>query len=228
MQTVLIVGGSRGIGRYIAERAIERGDDVIITSSKPETAPGVAAELGGGARGITLDLADPETIETSLSGIELLDHIIITAADPRRNSLEDFDVVHAARSTTIKLVGYSEVVRVLRPRLRPGGAIVLFGGLAMERPYPGSTMVTAANGGVSALARSMAVELAPTRVNVLHPGIVGDSPRWRDLPEHPHVSRTPIKRAVTMAEVADAAYFLLDNPGVNAIDLYVDGGIRVV
>jgi NAD(P)-dependent dehydrogenase (short-subunit alcohol dehydrogenase family) len=128
---------------------------------------------------------------------------------------------------TIKLVGYAETVRVLHPRFRPGASVVLFGGLAKERPYPGSTIVTAFNGGVSGLVKTLAVEIAPHRVNALHPGVVGDSPKWSGVPNHPHVARTPIGRLVTMDEIADATEFLLRNAGVNGHDLFVDGGLLV-
>ncbi len=126
-----------------------------------------------------------------------------------------------------KLVGYTEVVRVLHPRLREGASVVLFGGLAKERPYPGSTMVAAQNAGVSGLTRTLAVEIAPHRVNSLHPGVVGDSPRGRDTPGHPHIARTPVGRLVTMEEIADATELLLRNAGVNAHDLVVDGALLV-
>jgi NAD(P)-dependent dehydrogenase (short-subunit alcohol dehydrogenase family) len=141
--------------------------------------------------------------------------------------MRQFDVAAAIRVVTIKLVGYAEVVRVLRPHFRPGASVVLFGGLAKERPYPGSTMVTTFNGGVSGLVKTLAVELAPHRVNALHAGVVGDSPKWRDVPNHPHIPRTPIGRLVTMAEIADATDFLLRNGGMNAQDLHVDGGVQV-
>jgi len=80
---------------------------------------------------------------------------------------------------------------------------------------------------VSGLIKTLAIEIAPHRVNALHPGVVGDSPKWRDVPEHPHIPRTPIGRLVTMDEVADATEFLLGNAGVNAHDLFVDGGVLV-
>ena len=88
-------------------------------------------------------------------------------------------------------------------------------------------MVTTFNGGVSSLVKTLAVELAPHRVNALHPGVVGDSPKWRSVPNHPHIARTPIGRLVTMAEVTDATEFLLHNTGINAQDLFVDGGVQV-
>jgi NAD(P)-dependent dehydrogenase (short-subunit alcohol dehydrogenase family) len=124
-------------------------------------------------------------------------------------------------------VGYTEVVRALHPRFAPGAFVVLFGGLAKDKPYPGSTMVTAFNGGVTGLVKTLAREIAPHCVNAVHPGIVGDSPKWRDVPAHPHLPRPPIGRLVTMAEVADATEFLLRNGGVNAHDLVVDGGLLI-
>ena len=88
-------------------------------------------------------------------------------------------------------------------------------------------MVTAFNAGVSGLVKTLAIEIAPHRVNALHPGVVGDSPKWRAVANHPAAARTPIGRLVTMDEVADATEFLLRNSGVNAHDLFVDGGILV-
>jgi NAD(P)-dependent dehydrogenase (short-subunit alcohol dehydrogenase family) len=119
----------------------------------------------------------------------------------------------------VKLVGYTEAVRAMRDRLHPNGSIVLMGGISKLRPYPGSTPTSADNGGVSALVRTLAVEIPPIRVNALHPGVVGDSPAWR--------GRTPMTgldgRTVTMSDVVDATDFLLRNRSVNGIDLYLDG-----
>jgi NAD(P)-dependent dehydrogenase (short-subunit alcohol dehydrogenase family) len=157
--------------------------------------------------------------------VRAVDHLVITAIEQGVNSLTEFDIAAAVRAVTIKLVGYTETVRVLRPRFRPDASVVLFGGLAKERPYPGSTIVTAFNGGITGLVKTLAVEIAPHRVNALHPGVVGDSPKWREVPNHPHAARTPIGRLVTMDEVADATEFLLRNSGVNAHDLFVDGGL---
>ena len=225
MASTVIVGGSTGLGLVIAQRAVARGEDVIITSRSEETAQSVARDLGPSARGIALELAQPETIEAALADVDAVEHLVITAIEQAANTVADFDVTQAARSVTVKLVGYTEVVRVLHPRLSSGASVVLFGGLAKDRPYPGSTMVTTFNAGVSGLIKTLAVEIAPHRVNALHPGVVGDSPRWRDVPAHPHIPRTPIGRLVTMDEIADATDFLLRNQGVNAHDLVVEGGL---
>lgn len=224
MADSVIVGGSTGIGRVLAERFAARGDDVVITSRSAATAEQVAAEIGSNVRGIAIDLAEPETIATALSGVEHVDNLVLTAIEQAFNTVEAFDVAQAVRSVTIKLVGYIEVVRVLKPRFTPTASVVLFGGLAKDRPYPGSTIVTTFNSGLTGLIKTLAIEIAPHRVNALHPGVVGDSPKWREVPNHPAIPRTPIGRLVTMDEIADATDFLLRNTGVNAHDLVVDGG----
>jgi len=225
MTTSVIVGGSRGLGRFIAERFVERGDDVIVTSRSAEQANKVATELGGRARGLPLDLSQPTSIADALADIADVDNLVITATASPPNTLRDFSISDAITAVTVKLVGYTETVRVLHDRLTENAAVVIFGGVAIDRPYPGSTMVTAHNGGISALARTLAIEIAPHRVNAIHPGIVGDSPRWRDLPDHPALSRTPTGRLATMADVADATEFLLRNAAINAQDLNLSGGV---
>ena len=112
------------------------------------------------------------------------------------------------------------------PRLTEDASILVFGGLALRRPYPGSTTVTTVNGGVVGLVHTLAVELAPVRVNGIHPGIVGDSPYWegKEAALEATRARTPLGRLVTMAEVADASIFLLENGAVNGVNLDVDGG----
>jgi NAD(P)-dependent dehydrogenase (short-subunit alcohol dehydrogenase family) len=113
------------------------------------------------------------------------------------------------------------------PRLSPSASILFFGGLALKRPYPGSTTVTTVNGGVTGLVHTLAVELAPIRVNAIHPAVVGDSPYWAGKPQavlDALVARTPIGRLPTMDEIADACIFLLENGAVNGVNLEVDGG----
>ncbi len=224
MTRSLIVGGSNGIGRAIAGRFAGRGDEVVITSRDEAAAQRVAEDIGGKTRGIAIDLAEPETIAGCLADVHDVDNLVITAIEQFFNTIGSYDITQAVRSVTVKLVGYTEVVRVLHPRLSPRASVVLFGGIGKYRPYPGSTMVTTFNSGVSGLMRTLAVEIAPHRVNAIHPGIVGDSPKWREVPAHPAIPRTPIGRLVTMDEIADATEFLLRNDGINGHDLVVDGG----
>jgi NAD(P)-dependent dehydrogenase (short-subunit alcohol dehydrogenase family) len=221
----MVVGGSSGIGLFIAERMARRGDGVVLTSRDQGRADAAAGQVGDGCRGIGLDLARPETIEEAVADLGPLDHLVITAMEQGANRFATFDTLAATVAVTVKLVGYTETVRALRSRLNPGGSVVLFGGVAKDRPSPGSMMVTAFNGGVNALVKSLAIELAPHRVNAVHPGVVGDSPKWRHVPDHPQVPRTPIGRLVTMHEVADATDFLLTNGGINGQNLEINGGV---
>ncbi|MGW3967049.1 SDR family oxidoreductase [Amycolatopsis sp. NPDC005003] len=224
MSTTMIIGGTDGLGRFIAQRHADGGGTVVIAGRDAARAEAVAKEISPTATGIGLDLSRPETIAGSAAGVPSLDHLVITASHQRPNTLRDFDIAEAITAVTTKLVGYTEAVRVLRDRFTPDASVVLFGGLAKERPYPGSTVVTTFNSAVTGLVKTLAVELAPHRVNALHPGLVGDSPRWRDADLGAQVARTPIGRLVTMDEIADATDFLLRNGGLNGHDLFVDGG----
>lgn len=225
--TAVILGGTSGIGRELAARLAGDGMSVVISGRDAARAQAVAAEIGPGVRGIAVDLADPATIADALSGIESVDRLVVAAIERDANGIKEYDVARATRLVTLKLVGYAEAVHVLHERFTPNASIVLFGGLAMMRPYPGSTTVTTVNGGISSMVRTLANELAPVRVNALHPGIVGDSPEWKDKNLDMVVARTPLGRTVTMDEIVGATLFLLDNGGVNAVNLMVDGGTMV-
>ena len=227
MSTSVIIGGTSGLGRFIAERHAARGDTVVIAGRDAARAEAVAKEIGAGVTGLGLDLARPRTIAGALAGVTSVDHVVITAAYQKPNTLQNLNLDEAITAVTTKLVGYAEAVRVLREHFNPGASVVLFGGLAKERPYPGSTIITTFNSAVTGLVKTLAVEIAPYRVNALHPALVGDSPRWRDADLGHQVVRTPIGRMVTMTEIADAADFLLSNGGVNGQDLFVDGGFLI-
>jgi NAD(P)-dependent dehydrogenase (short-subunit alcohol dehydrogenase family) len=225
MSTAVVIGGTAGLGRVIAQRRADQGDDVIVAGRDASRAEAVAKEIGDRATGLAIDLSQPHGIADALTGVAAVDHLVITAIHQTANTLATFDIDDAVAALTTKLVGYAEVVRVLRDRFTPAASVVLFGGLAKERPYPGSTMVTTFNAGLTGLVRTLAVEIAPHRVNALHPALIGDSPKWQGADLTMQVQRTPIGRLVTMDEVADAVDFLLRNGGMNAHDLFVDGGV---
>jgi NAD(P)-dependent dehydrogenase (short-subunit alcohol dehydrogenase family) len=222
--TVLIVGGTGGIGRELAAHYIDQGREVVVTGRDSSNAAVVASELGGKATGLGFDLASPETIATALKVVGDVDKLVLSAIARDNNPVRDYDVPSAVSLATMKLVGYTEVIHTLLDRLSDDSAVVLFGGRAKDRPYPGSTTVTAVNGAISTMITTFAVELAPIRFNAIHPGIVGDSPYWVDKPLDAVIARTPTRRLCTMEDVVDATVFLLENRSVNGVNLYVDSG----
>jgi NAD(P)-dependent dehydrogenase (short-subunit alcohol dehydrogenase family) len=221
---IVIIGGNRSIGRAIAQHYADIGLEVVITCTDADRAAQAATEIGGATRGIGLDLTKPETIRDALTDVGPVRYLVELAIDRDDNRASDYSIERAIRLVTLKLVGYTEVIHVLRDRLGDDSAIVLFGGLAKDRPYPGSTTVSTVNGGIVGLVRTLVGELAPIRVNGLHPGIVGDSPFWSGKSLDHILARTPTKRLTQMADIVDAVRFLLENPAVNGIDLRVDGG----
>ena len=227
MGSVVIVGGTQGLGRELAQSYADDGCEVVVTGRDEARAETAAKEIGGSTRGFGFDLAEPHTIAAALESLGEVDHLVLAAIERDVNKVREYQIDAALRLVTMKLVGYTEVIHVLLPRLRDDSSILIYGGLARDRPYPGSTTVTTVNGGVTSLVRTLVIELAPIRVNAIHNGIVGDSPQWRDMPPERHqalVERTPIGRLVTMAESMSAARFLLENQAMNGINLAVDGG----
>ncbi len=221
---VVVLGGTSGLGRELAVAYARKGKTVVVSGRDAERAAKVAAEIGGDTTGIGVDLAEPDSIREALEPVGPVARLVIAAIERDVNHISSYDRLRALRLVTLKLVGYSEAVHVLHDRFVPEASVLLFGGLAKERPYDGSTTVSTVNGGVSGMVRTLACELAPVRVNGIHPGIVGDSPYWVDKALDAVVARTPIGRLVTMAEVVEASTFLLECGGMNGAELYVDGG----
>jgi NAD(P)-dependent dehydrogenase (short-subunit alcohol dehydrogenase family) len=223
---VVVVGGTSGLGHALARHYADQGRTVVVSGRDPARAAAVAREMGGTVTGIGFDLADVSGIAPALADVGAVDRLVVAAIERDENRIADYDVAKALRLSTLKLVGYTEVVHALMPRLTDNASVLMFGGLAKARPYPGSTTVTTVNAGVDGIVRTLATELAPIRVNALHPGIVGDSPYWKPKTEALEAvkTRTPTGRLVTMADVVDAAVFLLENGAMNGADLHVDGG----
>lgn len=226
--SVVVVGGTRAIGLELVRHYAALGDDVVLTGQSDNVAAAVEAAGGsaGKVRGVTFDLAEPTSIGPALQDVGPVKRLALVAIERDQNTTRDYDIARAIHLVTLKLVGYTEVVHQLIDRLTPDASVLLFGGMAKERPYPGSTTVTTVNGGVVGLTRSLVEELRPIRVNSIHPGVVGDSPYWAEKPAAilKYSGETPMGRLATMAEIVDASVFLLENTAVNGVDLIVDGG----
>ena len=223
----MVVGGTSEIGKRLAQRYAAEQRPVVVTSRDAGRAEATAREVAGSCRGVALDLTKPHEIEAALAGVDDVEYLALVAVDRDQNNVREYNIDGALNLVTLKLVGYTEAIHVLAPRMRERGSIVLFGGLAKDRPYPGSITVSTVNGAVSTMVHTLAIELAPLRVNAIHPAVVGDSPYWQSKPDavlDALRARTPSGELITVDEVVDATAFLLENRAVNGVNLRVDGG----
>ena len=159
----LVIGGTAGLGLEVARHRTARGDDVVLTGRDAGRAKDVAASVGATARGIPLDLSQTHAIGEALADVGTVDRLVLAAIERDANTVADYDIERATRLATIKLIGYPEVIHALRPCLHDGSAMVLFGGRAKDRPYPGSITVSSVNGAVVGMVTALAHELAPIR-----------------------------------------------------------------
>jgi NAD(P)-dependent dehydrogenase (short-subunit alcohol dehydrogenase family) len=225
--TVVVVGGTCDIGKRLAMHYANKGHRVVVTSRDAERARTAAREIGGDTLGIAVDLSQPHSIASAFTDIEDVQHLALVALYRDNNTVRDYNIDEAVKLVTLKLVGYTECVHQLLPKFRGDASIVIFGGLAGAQPYAGSTTITTVNGGVSTLINTLALELAPIRVNAIHPGQVADTPNWMSKPKElldNLRSRTALGRLVTIEDVIHATVFLLENRGITGVNLRVDGG----
>lgn len=231
---IFIVGGTSGLGLALAKAAADLGATVTIAGRGEQRAVEAATSIGPQVRGVHVDLLDSPSIQAAMAGGEPIDHLVLTPVYGGNQTVRDFDAAEAMNAVRLKLVAFPEVVHAALPRLKPTSSITLFGGLAKANPYPGSTMVSIANGGLLGMAHTMAIELAPIRVNGISPGLVEDSPRWQarvaggaGAAVEAFRARTPSRRLATTEDVIHGVFFLMDNRAANGIDLQLDGGIQL-
>ncbi|HTU74976.1 MAG TPA: SDR family oxidoreductase [Trebonia sp.] len=233
MKSVVLIGATQGTGRELAAQYARQGASVVITGRSAQRAAEVAGELSkdvqGTVAGLPLDLTRPAEIAEMLATVERVDRLAVIGMVRDRNTIAAYDVGKASELAITKVVGYTAVVSALAPRMPRDGSVLLFGGVAKDYPYPGSTTVTTVNSAVTGLVRTLSVELSPVRVNAIHPGIVEDSPFWSGAPAAGETLARFRRLSLTgrlglMREIVDGCVFLLENSLANGIDLCLDGG----
>lgn len=233
MSEIIIIGGTSGIGLELALACANLSYDVVIAGRDEARAVRVAEELTrtlssgcGRVRGIAADLSQPHTLKQALGVVSRVRHLVVSAIDRDDNSLKNYNIDAAISMATVKLVGYAAAAAAVQDRLDGGGSILLFGGMAKDRPYPGSTTVTSVNAGIVGLVHTMMHELKPTRINSIHPGVVGDSPYWAGNDAALEFGRRVTVTGVlpTMSDMVDGCLFLMRNPSANGVNLSLDGG----
>ncbi|GAA1910639.1 SDR family oxidoreductase [Williamsia serinedens] len=233
-RTVLIVGGSSGIGVDVARSVLARGGVPVIAGRSQEKIDSALGELGEPARGVTVDLTDENSIASLPERAGAVDHLVLSAAALTYAPFTELSVDDARAVMDSKFWGYYRVVRAFAESLPDDGSVTLFSGVASARPDVGTVAVTTTNAAVEGLARSLAVELAPRRANAVNPGVV-DSPSWAHLSQDERTSMfeqtadsLPVGRVGRPEDVAAAVLFLIENGYTTGEVLTVDGGARLV
>lgn len=231
---LLVIGGARGLGFELARTASEQGARVTVTGRDAQVAAARATELGPSARGLACDLSDAASLGRLFADIDVVDHLVLTAIERDHNTAADFHADAAARMMLIKTVGYANAVAHALAKLDPDGSVVLFSGLSMWRPSPGSTTLSMANSAILGLVNSLAVELAPVRVNAITPGSVAGTDAIDNADPvrakffEAQRQRTPAKRLPSPDDIVAAVLFLLTCRGVNGENLVVDAGAHLL
>ncbi|AMV41329.1 SDR family oxidoreductase [Paraburkholderia caribensis] len=226
---LVVAGGSSGIGFAIAQLALEHGARVTIAGRTEEKLADASRRLEGVAT-LQMDLGDAASAAAGFKKLGSFDYFVSTAADLTYAPLAEMKRDAIDRMLAGKFWGPINLVQFGLPNLRVGGSILLFSGLAADRPAPGTSMVSALNAGVEGLVRALSVELAPVRVNAISPGVV-ETEGWSFMDAESRsgffsdlATKLPVRRTGTPADLADAALFALTNPYLTGEVLHVNGG----
>ena len=233
-RNAVVVGGSSGMGRAVVDDLRSAGASVVSTSRDPEGSAATSDLRDAGVRVVRADLTTDQGLDELVAAVDTVDFLILSAAALEYRPFKEFPADDAEATIAGKLLGYWRVVHRLAPALSADASIVLFSGVAAARPAAGTAAVTAANAGIEGLGRSLAVELAPVRVNVVNPGVF-ETPSWSgmsDADRRAFYSETanslPVGRVGQPMDAAHAVRFLLTNPQVTGTVLDLDGGARLV
>jgi NAD(P)-dependent dehydrogenase (short-subunit alcohol dehydrogenase family) len=231
-QTVVLIGGSSGIGLETARRARAEGAEVVLTGRHPERLEQAARELGA-QDSAAFDVSDRDALKRFFEGLpEPIDHVMVTAGAPHYGPILELDYDEARQAISEHMLLAIEVARNAADKVRPGGTLVLMGGTGGRRIEAGITStVTAA---LPALIASLALELAPVRVNLIAPGFVDTGLSAKILGDDLEARRAelraklPIGRVVGPEDVAALAVHIMSNTALTGATYDIDGGQQFV
>jgi NAD(P)-dependent dehydrogenase (short-subunit alcohol dehydrogenase family) len=233
-QTVVVIGGSAGIGLETARRARAEGAGVILTGRSPERLERAAAELGA-QRTVAFDATDFGRLERFFHELPTpIDHVLVTGPGPYYARLADLDRERAHRDFDAHLWLAVAVAQHAVGRVRPGGTLLFMGGTGGRGRGPGLSLIAAGTAAMNALIANLAVEVAPIRVNLLAAGFV-DTPLSAELLGDDLEARReqlratlPIRRVVGPADVAALAVHIMTNTALTGATYDIDGGQQLV
>ena len=231
---IVIIGGSSGIGFETARLALQQGANVAIAGRSQEKLEKAKSHLTGNVRTVVANVADEISVRQIFERLDRVDHVFISAGGLSVGRILDTDPSEFRQGLEERIFGALYVVRAVAPKMPQQGSITLVSGVRAERPIPGTTMTTVGVAAVEALTRSLALELAPIRVNTVSPGwtdtplvsnVLGDS---YDATIRSVVENIPVKRIGKPEEIAEAVIMLMNNGFINGEVLHIDGGERYV
>jgi NAD(P)-dependent dehydrogenase (short-subunit alcohol dehydrogenase family) len=233
-QTVVVIGGSAGIGLETARRARAEGADVILTGRNPDRLQQAGRELGA-QRTAAFDANDTASLERFFQDLPgSVDHVMVTAGGPRYGPLLEMDAAQVRQGLSDHVVLALEVARYGAGKMRPGGTLLLVGGTGGRRVGHGLGIASAATAALPPFTAALALELAPVRVNLIAPGFV-DTPLSASLlgdqlEERRNELRStlPIGRVVGPADVAALAVHIMTNTALTGATYDIDGGQQFV
>jgi NAD(P)-dependent dehydrogenase (short-subunit alcohol dehydrogenase family) len=232
-QTVVVIGGSSGIGLETARRARAEGADVIITARNADRLQSAGLELGASIA--AFDATDFERLERFFDELpSSIDHVLVTGPRPYYAPLAEFDFNEARRDADARLWLALHVARNAMGKVRPGGTLLFIGGTGGRPPVSGRALVGPLTAALPALTKNLALELAPIRVNLIATGFV-DTPLSAailgdQLDARREQLRTtlPIRRVVGPADIAALALHLMTNTAVTGATFDIEGGEQLV
>jgi NAD(P)-dependent dehydrogenase (short-subunit alcohol dehydrogenase family) len=232
-QTVVVIGGSAGIGLETARRAREEGADVILTARDPDRLRRVGLELGASVA--AFDATDFERLRTFFDELPApIDHMLVTGSGPYYAPLAEFDLEKARRDVESHLLLPIQVARDATKKVRPGGTLLFMSGTGGRTTAVGFSFISALTAALPALTKNLALELAPVRVNLIAAGFVDTPLSARLLGDELDARREqlrttlPIRRVVGPADVAALAVHLMTNTAVTGATYDIDGGQQLV
>jgi NAD(P)-dependent dehydrogenase (short-subunit alcohol dehydrogenase family) len=233
-QTVVVIGGSAGIGLETARRAREEGADLILTARDPDRLQRVGLELGASGTS-AFDATDFARLRRFFDELPTpINHVLVTGPGPYYAPLAEFDFDKARRDVEAHLLLPLQVARNAIGKVRPGGALLFMGGTGGRHSAPGLALISALTAALPALTKNLALELAPIRVNLIAAGFV-DTPLSAailgdQLDARREQLRTtlPIRRVVDPADIAALAVHLMTNTAVTGATFDIDGGQQLV
>jgi NAD(P)-dependent dehydrogenase (short-subunit alcohol dehydrogenase family) len=233
-QTVILIGGSAGIGLETARRARAEGANVILTGRNPERLQSAVGEVGA-LSSAAFDATDFERLGKFFNDlITPIDHVLVTGPGPYYAPLAEFDLEKARRDIEAHLLLPIQVARNAARKMRAGGTLIFIGGTGGRRAAVGFALMSALTAAKPAMTMNLALELAPVRVNVIAAGFV-DTPLSAqllgdELENRRNQLRTtlPIRRVVGPADIAALAVHLMTNTAVTGAVFDIDGGQQLI